>query len=272
MLIKSHNVLHTSPRTDPIFPTNVNRTLRLEGGPIQVFTDASETAKALGCVESTLICVPNGTFCLPHLAGMPGISSAWPAGTGPKSYQTEQALYLTYVVVASSDIFSSIRARLGSGLVASSKISQAMSLPLADEQWKVEVRRLFQTSLAGWSVVARDVARARWAGEKGLRNVFDQFPPEIVNGMCGLYKFHATGWKNINLVGSVMTSGILLVIYLVSLEVEKRISFFRPVWRFLRSCWRYYRRTVWPLFRTIWNRLGTYFWRSWSRFRAWLKF
>lgn len=159
-------------------------------------------------------------------------------GTGPRSHDGGIALLLTVLIVASSTMLTSIRARLGSDLVASSKISQAMSLSLATEQWKVESRRLFQTSLAGWQIVAHDTSRARWALDTGLRNVFDGYKPKVAKNLCDLYKFNANGWKNINVVGSSMTGFVLLVIVLASLEVDEKIRLFIPIGRFLRKIWK----------------------------------
>ena len=237
LLISSHNVNHLSPRTDPIFPTNHQKYLNWSDNSIPIYTDASNTAKPLACLEETFLCLPDGSHCVPTLAGQPG-SAAWPPNTGPKTPEGEIALYFTSLVVASSNMYMSIRARLGSGLVASTMISQAMSLPLAEEQWKTETRRLFQTSVAGWYIVARDASRARWAGETGLQNYFARSPKKVVEKLCRLYKFHATGWKNVNVVGSVVVVCIWLLILLVGLEVERKVRVFVPLGRGIGRCSR----------------------------------
>lgn len=224
-LIGSHNVLHLSPRNhDPIFPTNSKRILHSPGQLLTTYTDNSSMLHPLACLESTLICAPDGNHCQP-------LGADWGSEFTPKTIQGKLAVYLTVVALSTSGLSGSIRGRLGSGLIAATKLSQAISLPLAPWQWEVECRRLFQTSLASAQIVIRDVARARWRDETGLVNVFDQFEPVTRKGLCGMYIFHSTGWKNFTVVGMVVTSVLVLVIQLVAFEVEGEITPVRWIWK-----------------------------------------
>ena len=190
------------------------------------YTDNSTVLRPLACLESTVICKPDHTHC--QTLGTP-----WDAHSTPKTRAGAQALYLAVVALSSSNMYSSIRARLGFGLVAATKLSQAISLPLAEQQGKVEARRLFQTSLAGAQIVLRDTARARWAKEGGLINVFDKIKPEDRAGLCDMYLFHAAGWRNLSVVGMIITGTTILIIQIVAFEVEGEITPVRSTWKCL---------------------------------------
>ena len=92
-----------------------------------------------------------------------------------------------------SHTYLSISKRLGAGLNATSRISMSTSLPLAKEQWKVEVTRLFETSLARASFEARNVALGLYAKYPGyVRQNVDR-------AMCDrTYVYQAPGWSSIN--------------------------------------------------------------------------
>ena len=161
------------------------------------------------------------------------LGTPWNAHFTPKTRAGAQAIYLAIVALSSSNMYSSIRARLGFGLVAAAKLSQAISLPLAEQQGKAEARRLFQTSLAGAQIVMRDTARARWAKEAGLINVFDKIKLDDRAGLCDMYVFHATGWKNLSVVGMIITGATILIIQIAAFEVEGEITPARTTWKLL---------------------------------------
>jgi hypothetical protein len=80
-------------------------------------------------------------------------------------------------------------------LDAQSKLVGTSSLPLADEQWKVEIQKLFETSLARTQITARNLARGNPEGSfPGQKDLMD---PRW-KGMCSRYKFRSVGYKNIS--------------------------------------------------------------------------
>jgi hypothetical protein len=95
-----------------------------------------------------------------------------------------------------SNIYDSIRTRLGDALVAQSRVSQYQSQDLGDKHWMVEAERLFQTSLAriqydAWAIGSgEDYARVRDDG-------YSLDTPEGAGNLCGIFKFRSSQYTNV---------------------------------------------------------------------------
>ena len=109
-------------------------------------------------------------------------------------------IWLFWFSIRNSIIFQSISQRLGNALDASERLSGFTSLPLSPEQWKVEAKKLFETSLARAQIDARNIARGVMAEYPGYVKA-NNTPPE----MCqGTYLFISQGWTNVNSVISML--------------------------------------------------------------------
>lgn len=69
------------------------------------------------------------------------------------------------------NIYDIFNYRLGNGLAAQKLVHGLESLPIAREQWKVEVKQLFETSLARIQIDARNIAQGTAASFPGLQKV-----------------------------------------------------------------------------------------------------
>ena len=76
------------------------------------------------------------------------------------------------------------------------------SLPLAKEQWKVEARQLFETSLARIQIDARNIAQGTAASYPGLQKL--DADPAVCDDT---FLFLSQGWQNVNVTGSIWISG-----------------------------------------------------------------
>ena len=94
---------------------------------------------------------------------------------------------------------NAISARLGNTLDAQSKVSGFTSLPLDQEQWKIEVRKMFESALARAQVTVVDIVRGRGAGLDGYENLFAILSSDY-DGICTMAKVNTNGLKNILLV------------------------------------------------------------------------
>ena len=110
-----------------------------------------------------------------------------------------------------SNIYDSIKWRLGSALVAQRSISQSISRPLSPDQWQVEASQLFATSLARIQYDALAIA----GGEDHERPGYvDNTPDEAKGHLCGMMKFKTTDYININLAWC-----IFVLCFIVTLNV-----------------------------------------------------
>jgi hypothetical protein len=153
-----------------------------------------------------------------------------------------RAIYLMTNSLIGANVFSSINTRLAAALDAQSKLTGFVSLPLAKEQWKLEVERLFNISLARIMINARDISR----GAKGQYQGFVKLPKSEVDICAETYLMQTFEWKNINFTGMmwVLSVGLLVVVLAVpftrhTATGEEDALFIEPVcntlWKLLKK-------------------------------------
>ena len=99
--------------------------------------------------------------------------------------------------LARSNIYESIKFRLGSALLAAKSVAQYVSTPLSDHQWTVEGSQLFATSLARIQFDAKAIATGEDRDRPGYIEVT---PVEGKGRLCGIYKYKSIGYSNINIM------------------------------------------------------------------------
>ena len=87
---------------------------------------------------------------------------------------------------------------------------------LPDDQWKIEVRRWFETSLARVQLNVLDIVRPSTIVEDGWANIPSQY-----RSICHVGKFKATGWRNVSAWGFLGLLGLAGRIALASCETER---------------------------------------------------
>jgi hypothetical protein len=100
--------------------------------------------------------------------------------------------------------------RGGSALDANSKVPLSrdlpISIPLAVDQWKVEARALFETSLARIQIDLKDHVRGAAANVNGFANHIDSAFTNVCFlkiPHCGLEKRECMGFEVVDTVGGV---------------------------------------------------------------------
>ena len=142
------------------------------------------------------------------------------------SSNTDAALLLLEASLASS--YTIARGALD----AQSRCSEWACDYLPDDQWRIEVRRWFEASLATIQVLLLDIVRpSQHIGSWYLI-------PHEYREICKLGKFRSTGWRNVNFVGFL---GLLILagcISLASCKTEEGdlwiVIASRAIWRSLR--------------------------------------
>lgn len=116
-----------------------------------------------------------------------------------------------------SNIYDSIKWRLGTALLAQESVSQSISLPLKPYQWQIEASQLFATSLARVQYDVQNIA----TGEDRERAGYVEVTPEEAKGhLCRLYKFKTSDYTNVNVAGYFGLLLLALTIFILSLDAK----------------------------------------------------
>jgi hypothetical protein len=207
MLVFSQRNFHRERRSDPIFPAT---SMLLIGSDI-LYLNRDYVATVLACTDKTTICDVNGEVC-------------WNALDDPLSKPKDEAesngLFMLQMALLRSRICFSALYRGGNALDATSKLVVYQSLPLAKEQWKVEAKHLFATSLARMQIDLRDHIRGTAAHQPGFVNKM----PLGRRGVCSQYKFKSNGWTNIGVWGFVCAMTVSVVVFTLTYQIKSPVA------------------------------------------------
>lgn len=210
MFISSMHIYHVKPSFDPLFPATTPRYFPDEHYPY--YYNADPRARPFACVDTSELCSPSGETC-------------WSMKTPlPTDSPNTTAYWLMKWSLENSNTYESIKWRLGSALLAQESVSQSVSIPLPENQWEIEARQLFATSLARIQYDAWGIARGEGRGQPGYIEVT---PDEGRDKLCSFYKFRSTGYTNMNLIGLISLPLMALVIFILSLDVSSLPSCLR---------------------------------------------
>lgn len=203
VFVSSMHIYHTKPSFDPIFPAQ--ETQYIEGYRDPFYYNSDPRARALACVDNTQMCSPDRKTCWPMTSPVP---SHVPS---PPSY------WLTKWSLENSNIYDSLKFRLGTALLAQESISQSLSLPPSPNQWLLEASQLFATSLAriqydAWGIsIGEDREKAGYV---------DVTPDEAKDDLCRIIKTKKTNYTNINTAAFYGLPFLALFIFFLSWDVR----------------------------------------------------
>jgi hypothetical protein len=130
--------------------------------------------------------------------------------------EEENVIKLLQLALHYSSACGSTQFRGAEALDAQTKIAHMQSQNLVSEQWKVEVEKFFQTSLARIQLNTYGIARGTAAAYDGYRDVL----PARHRGICDLVAIPTVGWKNLNVVGLVGTVFGVAVLWVISRKMR----------------------------------------------------
>lgn len=199
IFIHPQKISYLVPSDDPIFPAHTEFYIDSSDKPRWRYMGPH--ASVLACVDTTLWRDPStGSNWQPYLPE--------PSFVIEDSHTRGGFLFMVYTLLW-SNIYDTINYRLGGGLAAQKLVHGWESLPLAKEQWKVEAKQLFETSLARIQIDAWNIAQGTAASYPGLQRL------EVESAVCdGTFLFMSQGWQNVNVTGSIWI-GVLAVIFVV---------------------------------------------------------
>lgn len=203
-------------RDDPIFPALQRLNNSLNPLPFN-----NETLPGLlGCVENISFCDPDLKKCWNYpepIDSRDEDRSIWEKvprvfdDKGPKPDLTRALLYY-------SMSYSFISSPMEYALEGNSHcIDTSYCGGLPRNQWKVEARQLFETSLATMQFNVLDMIRGK---ESRLDKDFHQIPSNY-RGICRMGKFKSTGWQNVSVWGLFGLLFLAAAISLASVKSEK---------------------------------------------------
>ena len=212
--INSGNMTFQNSRSDPVFPAkryrNVSEVLPnvLEEG----YYNDNAYASVISCHEANALCSPKFNACWSFPVQL--YNPLMPLGNWTDMNSTdfdEWGLHwrLMKAALSGSAIARNVR------LQTSSYCNFYDCRDMPHDQWKREVRRWLETSLARIQFNILDIARG--TGNKG--EDFAQLNPKY-RGICRMVKFRSNGWLNVNLWGLLSLAGLVYVTFIGSLIVE----------------------------------------------------
>ncbi|KAM0820696.1 hypothetical protein AB5N19_06516 [Seiridium cardinale] len=205
--------------------------LRGEGWPPYRYYNRDPRARVLIAIDQMEVCMPDADHCFHP----------------EKEYPENGVVYeMVRTALRRSSSFRSIRYRLGSALVAAESISDFESRQLDKEQWIIESKALFNTSLSRLQFNMLDIATGdRPVGDAaaGFEDAYHDTTPSWARGrMCGKYKFNlSNAYTNINIAESVLMLMVPILLWLFSLETpwafeDKQRPWFQGNWMFFDTC------------------------------------
>ena len=278
LFVSAHQVLYKNRRSDPIFPaphpTNIEQfpepsstmnpskedpSRHNQRRPTRVYraTDARDTV--LGCVDRAEVCSTDQGQCWDTtvLGLQSGTKIPFFNETAPVS-ERSLVLGLLAIALAGPSVCHAILAP--TELDAQSKIRGFMADGLADEQWKVEVRRLFQASLAQMQLATFRVARGGWYYNDGYGRLWI---PKAYEAMAGMVKFNAVGWLNVSVSGFLGLLFLAAAITLASIKTKDELWLIVWVrWGITLTMWGA-RGLLWTIKRIPYRRVRRYLLDTW---------
>jgi hypothetical protein len=121
-------------------------------------------------------------------------------------------------------------------------VENHMSLPLEKEQWKLEVRRLFDMALLRIKFEMMFVVLGTRSSEEG----FVKLLPTTLRGACEKYKFQANGYKNLSFVGMLAAALMPLLLGLEFAVSSRRMPLVAwivvGIWELAKAIYRVLRQ------------------------------
>lgn len=199
------HIIYTKPSNDPIFRADTK--FRYPGETRDYYKNGSPKSRAFACIDETLFCEASGTYCWHEHETIPKEAP---------DVKNDPAYWFMLYSLKKSNTYDSIKLRLGSSLIAQQRVGLARSQPLLDNHWQLEAEHMFKTSLARAQFDAWSLA----SGEDHDDATYMNTVPGKAGDMCGLFKFHARGFVNVQIWPFSLLCSILPLTLIFSVETK----------------------------------------------------
>jgi hypothetical protein len=222
MLIAPNSVIHFDPNDDPVFAASIRMDAR---GSIGYLPD--RWVSPIACVDQHQLCNPNNDECTPLLDRQSVIDSAMEDSMALNLEQVVTVQRFGMVLLESSPFYHTIWTRTQSFLRAQEKVAGISGQPLPSNQWKIEMRALFEDTLANLQYHMMEYAAGSSApGTINVTKPWDNSPAEAgraaaYKDMCYNQRTKETqGTLNFSILGLALLFGLGLYIILLSFILE----------------------------------------------------
>lgn len=203
LFVTALHILYTKRSNDPVFPAD--KPYRFPGDELDYYYNSEPKARAFACIDETLFCAPSGSPC-------------WHAADPVSSERIDSSAYwFMKYSLQKSNIYDSIKLRLGGGLLAQQRVGQSRSRPLPDNHWQLEAEQLFKTSLARAQFDAWSIASAE---DHDNPTYTDTIPTEAQGQMCNLFKFQTSRYINVRIWPFVCLMLVLPTVLVLSIQTK----------------------------------------------------
>ena len=227
--IYSDGICYSEARDDPVFPASYRDGRNCSNSVLPAL---------IGCTDQAEICDPETKHCwsvsllitindaLDKVAAGAQICDfntghCWSVSSSPTLVRprsavsdTEAAIALLANALSASSVLSA--GSRGPDLELASHCTNLFCKNVPKEQWKVEARTWFETSLAQAQVELLNTVQ----GVQGAYEDYHGIPPEY-RAMCSMGKFRSTGWTNVNVGGFLGLLFLAAAISLASIKTEE---------------------------------------------------
>jgi hypothetical protein len=216
LFVTSFNIQHPVRSDDPIFPFRTPITPDTSVNPdidqlMTYWTNKEKHGAVLGCVEYAEICEDaSNVSCFDPWANL--------AMAPPSDEMYALGLGLLY-----SGNWMGLNTRTSKELDATRKIVDiSISMPLAQEQWKIEAQRIFEISMIRARLEVLELAR----GTRSTRPSFIDVLPDVRRAVCQIVKFQSVGYKNLSVAGLLFA---FLTPPILAIRIKKMPLFYWPI-------------------------------------------
>jgi hypothetical protein len=203
-----HPVLRPE-NVDPIFfadhPADFEQTI--------LFTNNLAGARIMAVVEQSFVrdILSGQVWGSNNITGLVDIATA----------ASPEALIQRFWAFYGSSIWEMVQYRGADALDAQKRLSNFISLPLDEVQWRTESRQIFKTALAAMQWTPIEIAQGTFANKTGYEEIV--LAEEIRNLVAGCVKFHSRDYKNLSIFGVVLTFVVPFILFVGSLSVHDKL-------------------------------------------------
>jgi hypothetical protein len=234
--LHSPGVFYDRPRTDPMFPTNINQTLQIGNTSTTFFLHQppllQAQARVLACVDSHEFCVDGGGCADMDSLIRPLSTEEYPNHGQPLPGENLHVLAASiFTAFYQSGSYWAYKYSAERGLDAFTQAFMGLfQFGLPADQWQIEVQKLFNVSLAQMQMNVWNVARG-WKYDADLPQ-YDRLRTEPFRGLdiCSAIKIQGYGWKNLSLAWFMTLLGLSFCTVVGSFELDDTLVYVY-VWR-----------------------------------------
>jgi len=207
LFIRPNCIIYFGANDDPIFPADTKVTA--DGG-VLLWGNSLPRSSILGCADVAEIRNPEtGNIWNPKAMDWNFLHS------GDWDPEQKNMLLLLVLSLWQSNTFNAVTSRPGSRFDAQSKLVGSLSQTLSREQWKVEVRKIFETSLARLQGNVLDIARGVGKDLPYARNLLIKENMSL----CHIVKLQSVGWRNISLFWLIILPTMAFLLWVLTIEM-----------------------------------------------------